>query len=300
MERRRFLILDYPIPGEEVDKLLGRLTIDFKHPMDASEPADPSSIAKDFLQPPIREKAARILASASQDRNLRIALEPFLGVSNGSNFSTEISLESSLIETHRLRDHNKVFARIMDKYSKDISEMMSYENARFGVAPDKLYMVIGYKCVVDPTKSVRVSHGRTASASAKVPIGAAANAIAPGSLPLGSSLETTSEQRRTGNLNADSQVEGKVVFAVEYKMYKKSRVLSLFRRKKLPWGYMSDRVLSFAPGQAMGEDDDEEESVGSEEHSEDSEEEDAMDKELAEGGYICRLGLDEFYVPHRE
>src|SRR5262245_22647111 len=109
MERRRFLILDYPIPSEDVGALLGRLTVDFKHPMDASVPADPSSIAAPFLQPPIREEAAKIFASASKGRNLRVALETFISFSNGSDINAEISLESALIETHCLREHNKVF-----------------------------------------------------------------------------------------------------------------------------------------------------------------------------------------------
>lgn len=246
MERQRFLILDYPIPGDQVSKLLGRLTLDFKHPMDASEPADPSAITRPFLQPPIREKAARIFASAAHDHNLRIALEPFIDLPNGPTPGTETSLATALIETHRLRDHNKVFTRLIDKYPKEISDMMSYENARFGHVPDKLYMVIGYKCILD------------------------------------------------------SHATEKVVFAVEYKMYSKSRLQLLFRRKKLPWGYVKNRTLDFAAGQAPGEDD--EDSMGSDDHSdlEESEEEEMMDEELTEGGYICRLGLDEFYVPHRE
>jgi hypothetical protein len=267
--------------------------------MDASEPRDPSPITNNFLQPPIREKAARIFATASQDHNLRVALEPFIDTSNRSSKSISTSLEGSLIETHRLRDHNKVFERIMAKYSTQIAEMMSYENARFGVVPERLYMVIGYKCILSPTKSVSVGSDKTWSASDNTAVGMAASAMAPGTLPVDSSIASAYNRTKQTSLITEGHIEGKVVFAVEYKMYKKSRVLSDFRRKKLPWGFVSDRVMEFAPGQAMGKDD--EDSMGSDaERSEESEEEDAMDAELTEGGYICRLGLDEFYVPHRE
>lgn len=89
----------------------------------------------------------------------------------------------------------------------------------------------------------------------QAPTGAFANVSALGIFPLNTTVGASFHTGDYGNLTSERTVMGRVGFVAKNGTFKRSEILSFFT-KKLIRGIVNEGVKTFAPGQAMDDDED--------------------------------------------
>ncbi|KAF2248251.1 hypothetical protein BU26DRAFT_519977 [Trematosphaeria pertusa] len=293
MERHRFLILRSPIAGQDLPKLLGRLTLDYTSPLDNSVPDDPTSFTKDHLRGVVEETAAEVWGTAQDGSKIQAALKPFGEVSISTDGEKSYSFDAAMIKTHQLRDHDAVFELIFEKHKKDINQLMDSIAPRLGILPEKVYMVIGYKSVENASFSGEESESLSVKASGEAPVGATANAVAPGVTPLNATASLSGEAHRSTKSGHKGSLTGETGVAVEYRTLKRSWILA-WTRKKSYGSIYSIGVKYFGGGDAMGKE------TTDEQENEEEEGDELMlelEDEDVDGYELCDGVWDDFYVP---
>ncbi|KAK3360667.1 hypothetical protein B0T25DRAFT_536116 [Lasiosphaeria hispida] len=287
--KRRFIILRRPIAGSDLPTLLGRITLDYTFPLDNSVPLDPTPYTRGCLLGVLTETAAETWGEAAEGSLIKTALKPFAEVTYGKSSEKIYNMNTSLIRTHSVQNHTVVFERIWEKHKEEIDKLIGNTSSRLGIMPDKIYMVTGYKTVFDATRTKVATASKDVVLSGKVPLGAAAVPVPPGTAAEGS-IET----RNHSGDGFHSTLVGETAVAVEYHTYKRSRILALLR-KRACGSFVDGGVKLYDGGIAMG--------AGSS-----AEEEEEFDNEFmveVEGDDADRYSLkegvsDSFWVPQDE
>lgn len=286
-KKRRFIILRRPIAGADLSTLLGKITLDYTSPLDNSVPEDPTPYTRGCLLGDTTETAAEIWGSAADGTLLKAALKPFVEVTYGTDSEKIYTLDSALIRTHGIESHTRVFERIWQKHKDAIDELIDNATSRLRVIPDKIYMVTGYKAVFDATRTEATTTSKDFSVSGKVPVPTS------GAVPPGTRIEGSWQRTRDSGEGIQSTLVGETAVAVEYRTYKRSRILA-FLRKKAIGTFVDAGVKLHDPSIAMG----------AERNAEEEEEDESDDEFMLEVDgsdahcYSLEEGMfDQFWVP---
>ncbi|KAM5346036.1 hypothetical protein ACJ41O_009041 [Fusarium nematophilum] len=294
MERRRFLILRYPIHSQDLPRLLGKITLDYTSPLDNSVPDDPTSFTRGCVCGVLEETAVETWGSAEEGSLIHAALKPFTEVTYGSNYQKTYSMASSVIRTRTLQNHDKVFERIWEKHDKDILKLLGTTSSRLSALPEKMYIVIGYKTVMDATRTENDSTGAAFSLVGKIPVGAAAAAPTGGTAPANMAVQVSAGRKKVDLSGGHGTLVGETAVAVEYRKYERSCILAWTRRKS--YGPIIDAgVKMFEGGRAMGGRGD----SGAKEEEEGSGNDLLLDLQVQDiEEFVLKDGeSDEFYIP---
>lgn len=264
----RFVVLDYPVPAEDVSDVLGRFVVDYSSPLDRSAPAKLPGFTKEYIYDCGSDTNVSILLQSSSNEVLRGKLDQIFSLVSSRDTTRRRELSSECIKTYRVRDHDKLFDRIgsLPEIKKEV-EALFY---RSGQRVSQIYMVVGVKTVQDATSKTEKGGSSSNETTATLPFGAAVTAAGVPADPR-STVGAEWQQSSASSAVYDAKHQGEQIFAVEYRVVKK-RLLAKWRGGNV-MGLGGIKSYGWGEGTMAGDSD-------SEDEDDDDDDEEVEDEEI--------------------
>ncbi|KAK0704480.1 hypothetical protein B0H67DRAFT_591498 [Lasiosphaeris hirsuta] len=274
--KRRYLVLDDPLPSSEIPNILGILVRDVANPLDRSAPVVTEAIAarlKDFtLEPVVRVNATDVLQQAGSS-SLVVALQKVFKLAASHEQQTQLDIKTARIRTVRLKGHDKAFEWMKKNCAAEIRDFLAQWKHH------TLYMVVGFKTIVDA--NIRIAHAasRTVKVEGEVPVAQAAGMAAGVVPPVSGNTGNASVSATAGSCEEilyEATHEGEQIFAVQYRKINRGFIL---RRLFSSGSILAEpgELVSFGKGRALGGDKSESESESESLSDEESDDDLAME-----------------------
>jgi len=257
MDRPTFVILPEPIPVSELPEILGKFVVDYFSPLDISAPKKVSDVTKPHELDKVVAEELSVVLNSIQDSSALARLQSVLELSAKKGWNQKLKIESSKVETHRLKNHDQVFETIMgtDDKAKEIEKLFKHSKSGMIMWRKQAYMIVGVKVITDSTVTFERTDKQSKDAKGAFPANKVADALAPGCgrrVPNPEvAMHAEEEFGQTLHSKAKNQQE---IFAVEYRVITRSTFVKktgadatkMGAKKRFNWG-----------NGMMGDDDDE-------------------------------------------
>ncbi|EXA33896.1 hypothetical protein FOVG_15187 [Fusarium oxysporum f. sp. pisi HDV247] len=214
-----FLILDYPLPGSEITRLLGRFVFDYNLPFNRSAPEDLPAFISDYMRQYNKQTSASVTIQSTKSSTIRAKLEKALSLTAAQNSSLQYDITTARIKTYRLHDQDRAFDALIaiPSVRQEVDALFRRPNQRTRT----IYIVVRIKTFLDAAVKSKQGRGATNSGEATAPVGAILSAagIAP---PIGMKVRADWQRGANSCLTLDAKHEGEQIFAVEYRTVKLS------------------------------------------------------------------------------
>ncbi|KAJ6003549.1 hypothetical protein N7522_006241 [Penicillium canescens] len=250
-----YLVLDDPLPSDSIPFTLGVLVLEPQRPLDLKWPYMPEDsflrTTQENKLEPVNQKDAHFMLNKDCDASLKLALQHVFSIVAKRANTTELELNTAKVSTYRLTNHYVVFDRLITDFAREIVQFIK-KNGR----GRKLYMIVGFKTIVD--QRIRVYHKSLAEKKGKATIPVAeviqAASGAPPTIHAGNpSAEVATSNSREVLLEATG--DGESIFAIQYRRIKRrpllKRLLDSIRQHQSPNLVLSD-IEDRKRGAAMG------------------------------------------------
>ncbi|PMD21286.1 hypothetical protein NA56DRAFT_123885 [Hyaloscypha hepaticicola] len=176
-----FVILPSPIPISELDELLGRFVVDIFSPLDLSAPKTVSDITYTHALVPITAEDLTITLNSIHNESAIGRLQKVLEIAAKKGWNQKLNIESSKVETRRLKDHDEVFEGVTGYKGKwrEIAKLFKYSKSGMAFWRKQVYMIVGVKVLTDPSVTFERTDKSSAEAKATVPADKIADSFAP-------------------------------------------------------------------------------------------------------------------------
>jgi hypothetical protein len=253
-----FLILNDPIPGSRIPQLLGLFTHDPTSPLDQFAPSPLPAFISTYVHEYSEQTSAKVAVQSSGSETVHTKLLQAFSFAASNKESRRWDIEAAAIKTYRLENQDTAFDAIMAVASarRQIETLFR----RPGQRSNRIYMIVGLKVLVDATIKAERGGGRSGEASVSASMAAVASmATIPGLGGLGA--DGKCQNSAESNAIVTAKHEGDLVFAVEYRVVRKSLFpnlrsksssVTLGKSKRWGWG---EGVMGNGNGQS-GEDED--------------------------------------------
>jgi hypothetical protein len=216
-----YLVLDDPVPSDSIPFTLGVLVLEPQRPLDLKWPYMPEDsflrMTQDNKLEPVNQTDVRFMLNKDCDASLKLALQHVFSIVAKRANTTELELNTSKVSTYRLANHYVVFDRLITDFATEIAQFIKKMSRG-----RKLYMIVGFKTIVD--QRIRVYHKSLAEKMGKatVPVAEAiqAGSGGPPAIHAGDpSVEVATSNSREGLLEATG--DGESIFAIHYRRIKR-------------------------------------------------------------------------------
>ncbi|KAH7081988.1 hypothetical protein BKA63DRAFT_600249 [Paraphoma chrysanthemicola] len=263
----RFVVLDYPIPADNISDVLCRFVVDYSSPLARSAPAKLPAFTKDYTYDCGSDTNVSVLLQSSTNEIIRGKLDQVFSLAFSRDTTRRRELSSECIKTYRIRDHDKLFDQMgsLPEFKKEV-EALFY---RPGQRVSQIYMVVGVKTVQDATSKTEKGGSSSNETKAALPVGAAVATAGVAADPR-STVGAEWQQSLASSTVYEAKHQGEQIFAVEYRVVKQrllakwrgGDVMALGRIKSYGWG---EGTMAGDSDSEEDDDDDDQEEVEEEE-----------------------------------
>ncbi|KAH7175980.1 hypothetical protein EDB81DRAFT_771629 [Dactylonectria macrodidyma] len=256
----RFLILDEPIPPSEIPQLLGRFVCDYNSPLDRFAPATVPEFVSTHVKEYGEKTAVSLVLQNERSESVKAKLEQIFSLSASQGAVRRLDIASDVIKTYRLHEQDVVFDTFMA--SPELKKQVNGLFRKPGHRTNKVYMIVGLKTLLDANVKREWGRQKGKQASVQMPLQAALAAggvLAGKTLNIGVELQTNTDI----TISAEAKHTGEQIFAIEYRVIKKSLLSKLNRSRPdvtfggiMNWGW-GEGVMG--AGENKEDDDSEEE-----------------------------------------
>jgi len=215
--RERYHLLDFPLSGEWIDKLLGRVVLDKESPTFTTAPAEdgpdkswvPQHIVPDLADAPFSYKTMHFLLNEAETTEGRIRLTDFFKQEAAKRTSTDTTISAINVERIDISNVPLKLEKLMQNkaYAKSVRQLL----APPGEKRRSLGMVTGIFVSRGMSLTEDRSRSRNIGGDVTVPVGAIAG-VPTTALDVGAGFDHSHSK---GNI-VDDEIEVLSVFAVAY------------------------------------------------------------------------------------
>jgi hypothetical protein len=256
--RSHFLILNDAIPGSRIPQLLGLFTHDPTSPLDQFAPSPLPDFISTYVHEYSEQTSARLAVQSSGSETVHTKLLQAFSFAASHKGSRQWDIEAAAIKTYRLENQDVAFDAItgLPSARRQIETLFR----RPGQRTNRIYMIVGLKVLVDATIKAEQGGGRSGEASVSASLASVARMATVPALG-GLTADGKCQNSVTSTVSVSAKHEGNLVFAVEYRVVKKSLFpnlrstgssVTLGKSKRWGWG---EGVMGNGDG-GSGEDED--------------------------------------------
>jgi hypothetical protein len=230
-----------------LDELLGRFVVDIFSPLDFSAPKVVSDITSAHALEPISSEDLAVTLNSIHNESAVGRLRRILELAAKKGWNQKLKIESSKVETRRLKDHDDVFEGLTGDAAKvqEIAKLFKYSKSGILFWRKHVFMIVGVKILSDPTVSFERTDKSSAEVKAEASLDKIANSLVPGSGEAVPKMEgEVKREDELGQVLESKTRNQQQIFAVEYRgvtraLFAKKeyrRGIKLGPKKRFDWG----------------------------------------------------------------
>jgi hypothetical protein len=174
----------------------------------------------------VRKLLRPLVLQNERSESVKAKLEQIFSLSASQGAARRYDIASDVVKTYRLHEQDTVFDTLLA--SPELKKQVDALFRRSGYRTNKVYMIVGLKTLLDASVKREWGGQKGKQASAQVPVQAA---LVAAGFPAGKGSNTGLELQANTDItiSAEAKHTGEQIFAVEYRVIKRSFLSKLGR-----------------------------------------------------------------------